>query len=153
MGSKVMGFTFGIMLIAAFIAFVTSGGLDERNNGEKTFRFSEIQEALADQGVELGEEDTVRKYFKLNGQRPRTFELANGEFLSIYEYRSVNARKKGESDFDKEKAEADMQIPEAYVVRNVWIHYWFWGPSDQQTDYGDRIEAAVVSLGGERITN
>ncbi|MCR2807297.1 hypothetical protein [Paenibacillus soyae] len=152
MSNKMIGFTFSVILLAAVIAFFAGGGLDQQGNGEKTTRLPQLQSALAVQGVELGEEDTVRTYYKLNGQRPRTFELANGEFLSVYEYRSENARRKGESDFEEIRARADMQIPEAYVVRNVLLHYWYAGQADLPTEFADRIETAVVSLGGERTT-
>lgn len=147
MKNKAIGICILILVATALLAFIVV----ERNGdflAESLGRIGigELQAALSANDVELGSEDTTRKYFKLNGANARTFELVNGERISFYIFRSDMARVKGEKDFEKERAKYDMQIPEAYTAHNVLIHYWYQGENGSVTEYGERIDRAVQML-------
>ncbi|RIX47897.1 hypothetical protein D3P08_24790 [Paenibacillus nanensis] len=150
MKNKAVGIGLLIMAATALLAFIVferNGGLMAESLGR--YGIEELQTAMSANKVALGEEDTTRKYFKLNGVHARTFALENGERISFYIYRSDKQREKGEEDFKKERAKYDMQIPEAYTAHNVLIHYWYQGETGSVTEYGERIGLAVKELLGE----
>jgi hypothetical protein len=148
---KAVGISLIVLIATAFLAyfvFERNGDFMAASSGR--LDIADLQAALLANDVKLGKQDTKRKYFKLNGMNARTFELENGERISIYIYRSDKAREKGEEDFEKERAKYDMQIPEAYAVHNLLIHYWYDGETGSATEYGDRIENTVKVLSSDR---
>lgn len=97
---------------------------------ENKLTLEQVTNALQAEGIEMFEED-LKKDWVLNKVMPNRYSVsrtnvkeAYKEYISIYVYNSEAARIEGLNDFNTQKENYDMSIPNIYEHKNVLILYW-----------------------------
>jgi len=130
------------IVLALLVLLVFTAGC----TSEADINLDDIKTVFEDKGIKLLEENEAMNRFTLEGLKPTTYMLENGEAVSFYLFRSEKNREQGLADFNKQKEKFDMQIPAVYQVKNALIFYWYDGPSNQPTRYDANIKEAIQAL-------
>lgn len=126
--------------ICFILAGCTSNQLGNQSELEKNKSISSVREnkltleqvtnALQAEGIEMFREE-LKKDWVLNNVMPNRYSVSRpdvkevyNEYISIYVYNSVAGRAEGLKDFNIQKQEYDMSVPNIYEHKNVLILYW-----------------------------
>lgn len=121
---------------------------------ETKLTLNEVKKALEAEGIEMFVEEKKNDWI-LNNVKPNRFfvtrpdeKIAYPEFISIYVYESQQDRKEGLKDFNIQKENYDMQIPNIYEHKNVLILYWHHENLDnaKNTKFGKEIEMTIQKI-------
>ncbi|ANE45443.1 hypothetical protein SY83_02895 [Paenibacillus swuensis] len=126
-----MKFKLGLLLLLNLLlltgCFTGESGL---SISKENLTLDKVTNALNAEGIEMVPED-IEKDWKLHRIKPHRFSVTqptektiNKEYISVYIYRSEQARIKGLQDLNHQKQKYDMQIPLIYEHKNVLILYW-----------------------------
>lgn len=111
--------------------------------------------ALESEGPELMPVQEDRNNWILNNIKPNKFTVGSPfentdpsklERVSIYVFKSENARIKGLEDFNKQIEKYDMMIPRIYEARNVMVFYWAHADMDKPAKYEQQFQKAINQL-------
>lgn len=121
---------------------------------EEMLTLDHVKKAIEAEGVELFLRDEKNDWV-LNKVKPNRFSIGSPtektvrpEYISIYIYKTEQARKEGLDDFNMQKEKYDMQIPNIYEHKNVLILYWHHENVDNahNSKFGSQIEAAIQKI-------
>ncbi|KRE39993.1 hypothetical protein [Paenibacillus sp. Soil522] len=121
---------------------------------EDKLTLDHVKKAIEAEGVELFLRDEKNDWV-LNQVKPNRFSIGwptektvRPEYISIYIYKTEQARKEGLDDFNMQKEKYDMQIPNIYEHKNALILYWHHENVDNahNSKFGSQIEAAIQKI-------
>lgn len=113
-----------------------------------------VTTALKTEGMEMFEGEQKNDWV-LNKVKPNRFSVsrpnvkeAYAEHISIYVYNSEKARKDGLNNFNNQKENYDMMVPNIYEHKNVLILYWHHENVDnaENAKFNKQIEMAIQKI-------
>ncbi|MRH43242.1 hypothetical protein GH741_11180 [Aquibacillus halophilus] len=117
------------------------------SNSPTIISLSHVEAAITVQGFNLEKADLPRENVfiqKLNGVSPKAYFI-DGRTLSIYEFPTEDARKKGMDDFEEQTTTIDLEAYKTYPIKNLLVFY-----VEGTMAINDKLNTTLTSLATER---